>query len=345
MLNLFQHLAHEKIPKPSSIGGQGKFGMTTIYPVLMEEILTKQFGDRLKKDFDLSPYFTLKMKTKAEFYIEASSVEEWQEIVRFASEHTISLFILGGGSNIAVLQHVISGLVVRNRYMKKEVVQETDNYTDLLISSGYPMGRLVKETTEAGLAGFEHHLGLPGTLGGAIYMNSKWTKPVSYVGDNLIEGTIMDLKGNVRREPREYFAFAYDYSKLQDTHEIFLDGIFRMQKDDRALLTERSQNALAYRKETQPFGVATGGCFFQNISTEEKEAHNLPTTSAGYLIDHAGLKGKQVGGFVVSDKHANFVINTGNGTPEDLKKMLDLIRSTIKSTYGVELKEEVQIVE
>ena len=311
----------------------------------MEEQLIKQFGDRLKKDFDLSPYFTLKMKTKAEFYIEASSVEEWQEIVRFVGEHNIPILILGGGSNIAVLQNRINGLVVRNRYMKKEIVNETDDYTDLLISSGYPMGRLVKETAEAGLAGFEHHLGLPGTLGGAIYMNSKWTKPVSYVGDNLLEGTIMDRSGNIRTEPREYFAFAYDYSKLQDTKEIFIHGIFRMQKDDRDLLIERSHHALTYRRETQPFGVATGGCFFQNISQEEKEAHNLPTTSAGYLIDHAGLKGTRVGAFVVSDKHANFVINTGDGTPEDLRTILDRIRSTVKSTYGVDLKEEVQIVE
>ncbi len=310
----------------------------------MEEQLKKQFGDRLKKNFDLSPYLTLKMKTKAEYYIEASTVEEWQEIVRFVSGQNIPLFILGGGSNIAVLHDMIKGLVVRNRYMKKEVVQETDNYTDLLISSGYPMGRLVKETTEAGLAGFEHHLGLPGTLGGAIYMNSKWTKPVSYVGDSLLEGTIMDVKGNIRREPREYFAFAYDYSKLQDTHEIFLDGIFRMQKDDRTLLIERSQRALAYRKETQPFGVATGGCFFQNISQEEKETHQLPTTSAGYLIDHAGLKGMRVGGFEVSEKHANFVINTGGGTPEDLKSILQLIKGTVKEKFGVELKEEVQVV-
>lgn len=311
----------------------------------MEETLTKQFGERLKKDFDLSPYFTLKMKTKAEFYIEASSVEEWQEIIRFSSANGIPLFILGGGSNIAVLQNTIPGLVVRNRYMRKEVVAETSEYTDLLITSGYPMGRIVKETTEAGLSGFEHHLGLPGTLGGAIYMNSKWTKPVSYVGDSLLTGTIIDRQGNIRTEKREYFAFAYDYSKLQDTKEIFIEGVFRLLKEDPELLQKRSQEALAYRKETQPFGVATGGCFFQNISQQEKEEHSLQTTSAGYLIDHAGLKGKKIGGFVVSDKHANFVVNTGEGTPEDLRKMLDLIKNTVKERYGVDLKEEVQIVE
>ncbi len=310
----------------------------------MEEQLKKQFGERIKKDFNISPYFTLKMQTKAEFYIEALSIDDWKEIVQFTSINKIPFFILGGGSNIAVLRNVIPGLVVRNRYMKKEIVQETEEYTDLLLSSGYPMSLVVKETTDAGLSGFEYHLGLPGTLGGAIFMNSKWTKPVSYVGDSLVEGTIMDREGNVRREKREYFSFAYDYSRLQDTREIFLEGVFRLRKEDPDALKKRAQDSLAYRKETQPFGVATGGCFFQNISQEEKELHNLPTTSAGYLIDHAGLKGHQEGAFVVSDKHANFVINTGQGKPEDLQKMLNLIKSTIKEKYGVDLKEEVQVV-
>ncbi|QQS43771.1 UDP-N-acetylmuramate dehydrogenase [Candidatus Roizmanbacteria bacterium] len=310
----------------------------------MEELLTKQFGDRLKKDFDLSPYFTLKMKTRAEFYIEASSIDEWREIARVTLENDIPLFILGGGSNIAVLKNVIPGLVVRNRYMRKEVISETDEYIDVLFSSGYPMSLVVKETTESGWSGFEYHLGLPGTLGGAIYMNSKWTKPVTYVGDTLLTGTIMNKQGNVRTEQKEYFSFAYDYSKLQDTKEIFLEGVFRLRKEDSSVLKMRAQEALAYRKETQPFGVATGGCFFQNISQEEKESHNLQTTSAGYLIDHAGLKGKRIGGFVVSDKHANFVINTGDGTPEDLNSILQLIKETVKEKFGVELKEEVQII-
>ncbi len=310
----------------------------------MEELLKKQFGDRLKKDFDLSPYFTLKMKTRAEFYIEASSIDEWQEIVRMTAENHVPLFILGGGSNIAVLKNVIPGLVVRNRYMRKEVISETDEYIDVLFSSGYPMSLVVKETTEAGWSGFEYHLGLPGTLGGAIYMNSKWTKPMTYVGDTLLTGTIIDRQGNVRTEQKEYFSFAYDYSKLQDTKEIFMEGVFRLRKEDSSVLKKRAQEALAYRKETQPFGVATGGCFFQNISQEEKESHNLQTTSAGYLIDHAGLKGKRIGGFVVSDKHANFVVNTGDGTPEDLNSILQLIKETVKEKFGVELKEEVQII-
>lgn len=310
----------------------------------MNNNLLKQFGDRIKGNVDLSPYFTLKMKTRAEFYIEVSSIEEWQEVISFCSQNSIRYFILGGGSNIAVTQELIPGLVIRNRYIAQELIEDTQDYVLLRLSSGYPIGLVVKETTEAGYAGFQHHLGLPGTLGGAVYMNSKWTKPLSYVGDHLVSARILTGKAEIKEIDRDYFSFAYDYSKLQDTGEIFLDGVFKLKKDNPEVLEQQAQEALQYRKETQPFGVATGGCFFQNIPESIKTEKNLPTTSAGYLIDKSGLKGTQVGAFVVSDKHANFVINTGGGKPADLQKILALIKSTVYAKFGVELEEEVRVI-
>jgi UDP-N-acetylmuramate dehydrogenase len=172
-------------------------------------------------------------------------------------------------------------------------------------------------------------------------MNSKWTKNLSYIGDSLISAQIINLSGEERTVNRDYFEFAYDYSILQKTGELFLEGIFRLQKEDPQILEERAKGALEYRHKTQPFGVATGGCFFQNISEEEKKRLNLPTTSAGYLVDKAGLKGFKIGAFQVSDIHANFIINTGEGKPEDLHNMLDHIKQTVEKKFGVKLKEEV----
>lgn len=309
----------------------------------MEELM-KQFGDRIKPKKDLSPYFTLRTQTTAEYYLEAESREDIINAVKITSQHKIPLFFLGGGSNTIVLKGEIKGLVLRNMYMKKEVVTDEADYAEVLFSAGYPMSRVVNETVKEGLSGFEYHLGLPGSLGGAIFMNSKWTKNLSYVGDNLISANIIDKEGNEKKVDRDYFNFAYDYSILQETGDILLEATFKLKKEDPEMLKKRAQEALAYRRETQPFGVATGGCFFQNISDEEQEKHNLPTKSAGYLIDKAGLKGTQVGGFQVSEKHANFVINKGKGTPEDLYKILNLIKSTIKEKYGVDLKEEVIVV-
>lgn len=305
--------------------------------------LIEVFDDRIRQDKDISPYFTLKTKTTAQYYLEAFTKEDIVNAVRLTSQENIPLFILGGGSNIAVVSDVIKGLVLRNMYKKKEIVSDTSDYSDILISSGYPMSLVVKETIQSGLAGFEYHRGLPGTLGGAIYMNSKWTKNLSYAGDSLISAQIVNSHGEERTVDRDYFEFAYDYSILQKTGELFLEGTFRLKKEDPEVLEERAKNALEYRHATQPFGVATGGCFFQNISEEEQKKLHLPTKSAGYLIDKAGLKGFKIGAFQVSDIHANFIINTGDGKPEDLHNMIDHIKSTVKEKFGVELREEVVI--
>jgi UDP-N-acetylmuramate dehydrogenase len=314
------------------------------YSMDIPEKLKQVFGDRIKKDKNISLHLTLRTETVAALYLEAESGEDLKNAVQIASELSIPVFILGGGSNLAILKDRIEALVIRNMYVKKEIINDTEEYADVLFSGGYPMSRVVKETTEAGLSGFEYHLGLPGTIGGAVYMNSKWTMPVSYAGDSLISAQIMSKDGAIRTVNREYFEFAYDYSVLQKTREFFIEGVFRLKKEDPEVLKKRAQDSLRYRKETQPFGVNTGGCFFQNITEEDKVRNKLPTKSAGYLIDKAGLKGKKVGGYVVSDKHANFIINTGTGKPEDLKTILTEIKATIKEKYGVDLKEEVVVI-
>lgn len=301
-------------------------------------------GERVQQHKNISHYLTLRTKTTAEFYFEAESREDWKNAFLAAKDLNIPFFVIGGGSNMAVLHDEIKGLVVRNLYQKKAIIKETDELVHILFSSGYAMARVVKETTDAGYEGFEYHLGLPGSIGGAICMNSKWTKPLTYIGDNLVSATLLDKEGKIKLVTKDYFNFAYDYSILQETKEIVLEATFLLKKNDPELLKERAQSSLEYRKQTQPHGVATGGCFFQNIYTEDAERLGFDTTSAGNLIDKAGLKGKNIGGFVVSDKHANFIINTGEGKAEDLVQLLDLIKKTIKDEFDVDLKEEVVLV-
>ena len=307
-------------------------------------ILEEVFGDRIKKDYNVSPYLTMKMQVIAQYYYEPTSVEEWQKIITTTDEHNIPFLVLGGGSNLAPFQGTIAGVVIRNRYIHMSTVDESETHIDLKISSGYPMGHVVKETITRGLSGFEYHLGLPGTLGGAIYMNSKWTQPISYVSDTLLLGTLLDTDGDIREECKDYFEFAYDYSRLQHTGEIFLDGVFRLTKEDPQVLQRRAQESLAYRKTTQPIGVATVGCFFQNISESIQREHHLPTKSAGYLIDQAGMKGKRVGDFHVSEKHANFIINTGQGKPEDLQELMEQVKLAVREKFNIDLIEEVRVI-
>ncbi|MFA9288885.1 MAG: UDP-N-acetylmuramate dehydrogenase [Weeksellaceae bacterium] len=302
------------------------------------------FEGRLKLNKNISPYFTMRMHTVAEYYLEAETREDIVNAVKATRKAGIPLTIIGGGSNIAVTHAVIPGLVVRNLYQVKKVITETDEYAEVEFSSGYPMSRVVRYTVAAGYSGFEYHLGLPGTIGGGIYMNSKWTKPVCYIGDNLISAIVVDKKGSLKTVQHDYFKFAYDYSILQETGEIVLEAIFRLKKTDAVELQKRANESQAYRHATQPHGVQTSGCFYQNVGEDQQKVLELPSTSAGYLIDKAGLKGERRGAFVVSDHHANFIINQGDGEPEDLKDLMTHVKATVKQKYGVELKEEVVVI-
>jgi len=241
---------------------------------------------------------------------------------------------LAGGSNLAIIKDKINGLVIKNNYKELKIVGKTNKDVLLSISSGYPVSILVNETVNKGYQGFEYHKGLPGTVGGAIYMNSKWTKPISYFGDSLVTSYLVTELGEVKQVDRDYFKFDYDYSILQKTKEILLEAVFKLKKVDPAILKEKSDRAFEYRKKTQPMGTKTSGCFFKNVDGK----------SVGQMIDKVGLKGFSVGDFFISPVHANFIINRGNGQAKDLIKLVKIIKERVKEKFRVELEEEVIIV-
>ncbi len=288
----------------------------------------------LQKNVDLSLMTTMRLHSIAEYYFEAKSREDLLDIKKYSIDKKFPLFILGGGSNTLFIKGRLDGIIVRNKYEKKEITAETNNYVDITFSSGYPVAKVVNETITAGYEGLEYHLGLPGTVGGAIYMNSKWIKPEMYFGNDLIDANIVDQNGEVKTVDRDYFQFAYDTSILQKTHEILLEATFRLRKADPDMLKQRARGALDYRKQTQPFGVATSGCIFRNVDGR----------SAGELIDKSELKEKRIGAFEISPIHANFVINHGGGRSQDLKQLIDETRETVKNKFKVDLQPEVIIV-
>lgn len=300
--------------------------------------------NELQKDVNLFNHTTLRSKAVAQYFYIAKTKEELIDLYNLSIQEKLNFLLLGGGSNIVLLTNYIKGIVVKNLYIERKKIYEDKNKVLYRVSSGYPTSKLVSETVNEGLEGLEYHQGLPGNIGGAIYMNSKWTNPVDYIGDHVIKASLLTKEGKVKIVEKKYFKFAYDYSILHDTREILLDATFEFRIKNKKILIKRAQSSLNYRKKTQPFGVFTSGCFFRNISNKEKSEKSLETNSAGYLIDKAGLKGKKIGGFVVSENHANFIINDGAGKPEDLKILLNLIKVKVKDKFGIELKEEVVLV-
>lgn len=308
------------------------------------EPIIEQFNNQVKIDKDISPYFTLRTSVIAAVYLEVKTKEDLKTAISICQSKDIPYIIIGGGSNMAVISNRIEAVVIRNAYSSKEVIEETEDSVLLRVGSGYSMTRLAKETAEMGLSGLELHMGLPGTVGGAVVMNSKWTQPDNYVGDSVEKIVLLTKSGEEKTVSREYAKFSYGYSYLQETNETILDVYFRLSVSDPTKVLMRAQEALAYRNKTQPKGNPTSGCFFKNISVQEQELYNLPTRSAGYLIEKAGLKGKKLGSYRISDLHANFILNEGSGNPEDLRAMISLIKERVKDDTGIELREEVLVI-
>ncbi len=290
--------------------------------------------NRVKENVDLSSYLTMRTRTLAPYFFEARTRQDLIAAKKASLALNIPLIIIGGGSNLIVLHQRRDFIVVKNNYLTKEIISKNDHELVLSVSSGYPTSKLVNEMVEEGWKGFEYFMGLPGTVGGAIVMDSKWTKNDLFFTGNVVYTNFIDEKGTLKK---------VDQQDIGSAKGILLEVIFKLKKGDPKELAKRVKEALEYRRLTQPAGVYSSGCFFKNISQKEKIRLNLPTTSSGYLIDRAGLKNLSVGDFYVSPKHANFIVNKGGGKVEDLLELINIIKTKVKEKFDVSLNEEVII--
>ena len=268
-----------------------------------------------------------------------------------ARKRTVPVFILGGGSNILIGDRGIRGLVIKNSTDRISIAGVKGAYKGGVAAgtvfveadSGVDMNKLVRFTIEEGLSGLEMQLGLPGTVGGAMYMNSKWTNPVGYVGDAVYQATIVTPKNAVSVVPRSYFRFGYDRSIIQKSGDIVLSVVFSLKQSDKQKLWEIANASMVYRHQTQPQGIKSPGCTFRNI--DKSDAMRIPTpgstTSAGYLVDHAGLKGLSRGDAQISPIHANFIINREKARASDVMYLIEQARKKVKEQFGVTMREEI----
>lgn len=321
----------------------------------IEEQLIAAFGnDRLRLQEPMSLHTTFKIGGPAQYYLPVETTDELVKAVGIAKACDTPYFILGGGSNIIVADNGMKGLVIKNNCrkfdvasMKGKIKSGQMDIEEAYVSaeSGVIMNQLVRFTIEKGLSGLEYQLGLPGTVGGGVYMNSNFPIHQAFVGDAVYKATLLTKEGDIKEVDASYFRFAYDSSILQQTHEIVLSVVFRMLPENKDVLWERANSALEHRGSTQPKG-ASAGCTYRNISTVEAMVAATPNnvTSAGYLIDKAGLKGTRVGDAVISDKHANFVLNMGNATAQDVRELLEIVKKEVLRKFNVHLHLEIREV-
>jgi UDP-N-acetylmuramate dehydrogenase len=290
-------------------------------------VLEAAFPGLVRRNHPLAPYSAFKVGGSAECFIEPSGTDEVGEILRRAHAAGIPVFALGGGTNLLIRDGGIRGVVI---HMGRPFRQVTVSGRTLTAGSVTPMGKAALAAEQAGLAGLEFGFDIPGTVGGALRMNAG--AHGSEIKDVLLEARGFDPTGVFRAVPAAQIRFAYR-TAVYPTEMIFTEADFGLRPGDSAELAARREANHAYRLRTQPKG-RTAGSVFKNPEGDY----------AGRLVEAVGLKGCRVGGAVVSDKHANWILNDRDATAKDIETLILTIQRTVKDRFGITLTPEVRIV-
>jgi len=258
-------------------------------------------------------------------FIEPKSVKDIQMIKSFAQKHSVAIHCIGSGSNLLVSNEGINGFVITLEKSFKNILFDENR---CYVGAGVKLSKLVKECIKRNLIGLETLIGIPGTLGGALIMNAGAFE--NEISNYLISIELLNSKGIVKQKSANEIEFRYRSSTF-NKDDIILSAEFQLEKASETEIQKNRDQANLSRKSTQPLKFRSAGSVFKNPKD----------FAAGYLIDQAGLKGKSIGGAMVSDIHANFIINQANAKAEDVVQLIKLIRNAIYKKYSIVLELEI----
>ena len=275
----------------------------------------------------MSKHTSLHVGGPADIFVRVVSEADLRGAVAVARQHEVPVFLLGGGTNLLVSDGGIRGVVIENAWSEATVDGEV-----VTAASGTPTAHVAAVAARSGIVGLEWMATVPGTVGGAVHGNAG---AFGYeTADALVDAELMDLNGDTWVAANEQLGFAYRTSALQGTPVIVVRARFRGRPGDRAEAVRRIKEMANERAAKQPLAQPNTGSIFRNP----------PGDFAGRLIDACGLKGHRLGGAMVSEKHANFIVNTGTGTATDVRELMRLCQRTVKERFGVDLVPEVEVV-
>lgn len=293
----------------------------------------------------LAPLTYFKVGGQADAYVEITNVEILPKLWRFCHENQIKLTVIGGLSNVIVADEGIRGLVVRLTNNQVYEVARTAIEATVSAGAGIKTALLVAKTVDMGLTGLELFLGVPGNLGGAVYNNAHYLSEL--ISEHISRIRVLDRSGELVWLDKSECDFAYDHSRFQTSGEIIVEVEFVLKHGDKQTSRDLIAAATTYRAKTQPLGMPSSGCIFQNAPNTDHLRELFPQFAdkshvpGGFLIDQAGLKGAQEGPLEVSQKHAAFIVNHGGGTAKELLALITRVKDTVKLKFNVDLKEEV----
>lgn len=290
----------------------------------------------LETNKTLAPFTTYKIGGQADLFVDVHTVDDMVNAVLEARRNRIPVFLLGCGSNILITDKGFRGLVIHNLTNKVQVI---DNDT-IVAESGVIIADLIEQCRQRGLSGLEHFAGIPGTVGGAMWQNLHFLSPdrqrTVLIGEVVRAGSILTAEGDIRIVDVDYFEFGYDSSILQRRSDVVLDITFQLIQKPMVEIQTVINSNVAWRNDKQPplAEYPSCGSVFKKIKD----------VGAGRLIEQAGLKGMRIGGAEVSKKHANFIVNTGNATADDVIQLIQHVQKEVRQKLGYTLETEIKII-
>ena len=294
----------------------------------------------------MSVHTSFKVGGPARFFVKAEHLDDLKSALSLAREKSLPYFILGNGTNLLVSDRGYEGVVVCLAGEFSEIVDLGGG--KFKVGAGSPLGRFARHTLKQGYAGIHKLAGIPGTLGGAVYMNAG-----AYgqeIGNCCMQVTVLDNDGNIRELSAADCEFGYRqsiFSKCSRNDKgtkVILAATFQLQdaaslgKAVADLETELAE-CMAKRKATQPLNMPNAGSTFKRL---DAGAAATPTQVApGYYIEQAGLKGYRIGGAEVSTLHANFIVNAGSATAQDIKSLSEYVQNKVAEKFGIQLHREI----
>ena len=296
--------------------------------MILEEIQKIVSKDKIFTNEPMSKHTSFKIGGPAEIFVKINNVEELKLIIKISKQAEFPITVVGNGSNLLVSDDGIRGIVLKIEFDKIEIEESGK----LKIGSGVKLAFLAQKCLKEKLEGFEFASGIPGTIGGAIRMNAG--AHGSEMKDIVKKITCMTRDGKIQVISNEEAKFEYRNSIFSQNDYIILEAEIQLRKGNPEEIRSKMDEYATYRKEKQPIEYPSAGSTF-------KRGNDFITAK---LIDECGLKGYQIGGAQVSEKHAGFIINKGNATAEDVKQLMKYVEEQVYNKFGKKIEAEIEII-
>lgn len=285
-------------------------------------------GISIEENASLKNLNTYRLESKAAYLIKVETLAGLIAILKYLKEHNIKVFILGAGSNL-ILDEYFDGAVIKLTGLRNIHIEDKT----VISEAGAMMGALACATMDHNLTGLEWAINIPGTVGGSIIGNAgAYNKEIF---DNLVSIKVLDESLELKEISKEEITYSYRHTSLKEQKLIVLAATFLLEAGNKAESMKIVEDRNQRRRATQPLDMPSAGSVFRNPEGDH----------AGRLIEAAGLKGYTIGGAMVSPKHANFIVNTGTATSNDIKNLIKYVHTQVWEKFGVDLVLEQTIID